>query len=73
MSIYEYDQEKHMRFLREDSFEEGYSAGEKAAKTQYVKKLLLSGTVDDRQIMELFDISSEELKTLKETVTKDRP
>ncbi len=30
MFLYEYDEEKHKKFLREEGFEEGYSVGEKS-------------------------------------------
>lgn len=74
VSIYEYDQEKHMRFLREDSFEEGYHAGVSAGrenfKLQYAKKLFHLGTLDDSRIMELLDIGREELESLKKMLAE---
>ncbi len=32
MSIFEYDQEKHMKMEREQAFEEGWKAGEKSGR-----------------------------------------
>lgn len=40
MSIFEYDQEKHMRMEREQAYEEGWDAGQKAGEEAGKEELL---------------------------------
>ncbi len=57
MFLYEYDEEKHKKFLREEGFEEGYSVGEKsgyaagekrnAKKMKLINKLATEGKTED--------------------------
>ena len=43
MSIFEYDQEKHMRMEREQHFEEGRIAGEEGLLFSLIQKKLAKG------------------------------
>ena len=40
MSIYEYDQEEHIRLEREDAYADGHKAGDKARLISQIKKKL---------------------------------
>lgn len=69
MSIYEYDEERHMRQTREEGMEEGYangfSQGIEQGITQTVINLLKSGLLTDIQIREITGLDQEQLDELK--------
>ena len=69
VSIYEYDEERHMRQTREDGMEEGYangfSQGIEQGITQTVINLLKSGLLTDIQIREITGLDQEQLDELK--------
>lgn len=69
VSIYEYDEERHMRQTREEGMEEGYangfSQGIEQGITQTVINLLKSGFLTDIQIMEITGLDQEQLDELK--------
>ena len=69
VSIYEYDEERHMRQTREEGMEEGYangfSQGIEQGITQTVINLLKSGLLKDIQIREITVLDQEQLDELK--------
>lgn len=69
VSIYEYDEERHMRQTREEGMEEGYangfSQGIEQGITQTVINLLKSGLLTDIQIREITGLDQEQLDKLK--------
>lgn len=69
VSIYEYDEERHMRQTREEGIEEGYangfSQGIEQGITQTVINLLKSGLLTDIQIREITGLDQEQLDELK--------
>lgn len=69
VSIYEYDEERHMRQTREEGMEEGYangfSQGIEQGITQTVINLLKSGLLTDIQIRAITGLDQEQLDELK--------
>lgn len=69
VSIYEYDEERHMRQTREEGMEEGYangfSQGIEQEITQTVINLLKSGLLTDIQIREITGLDQKQLDELK--------
>ena len=69
VSIYEYDEERHMRQTREEGMEEGYangfSQGIEQGITQTVINLLKSGLLTDIQIREITGLDQKQLDELK--------
>lgn len=69
VSIYEYDEERHMRQTRAEGMEEGYangfSQGIEQGITQTVINLLKSGFLTDIQIREITGLDQEQLDELK--------
>lgn len=69
LSIYEYDEERHMRQTREEGMEEGYangfSQGIEQGITQTVINLLKSGLLTDIQIREITGLDQKQLDELK--------
>lgn len=69
VSIYEYDEERHMRQAREEGMEEGYangfSQGIEQGITQTVINLLKSGLLTDIQIREITGLDQKQLDELK--------
>lgn len=69
VSIYEYDEERHMRQTREEGMEEeyanGFSQGIEQGITQTVINLLKSGFLTDIQIREITGLDQEQLDELK--------
>ena len=69
VSIYEYDEERHMRQTREEGMEEGYangfSQGIEQGITQTVINLLKSELLTDIQIREITGLDQKQLDELK--------
>lgn len=69
VSIYEYDEERHMRQTREEGMEEGYasgfSQGIEQGITQTAINLLKSGLLTDIQIREITGLDQKQLDELK--------
>ena len=69
VSIYEYDEERHMRQTREEGMEEGYangfSQGIEQGITQTVINLLKSGLLTDIQIREITGLDQKQMDELK--------
>lgn len=69
VSIYEYDEERHMRQTREEGMEEGYASGLSEGLLQGIMQtainLLKSGLLTDIQIREITGLDQEQLDELK--------
>lgn len=70
MSIYEYDEERHMRQTREEGMEEGYANGFSQGITQTAVNLLKSGLLTDSQIRKITGIDQKKLDELKKNTNK---
>ena len=77
MSIYEYDEERHMRQTREEGVEEGYTTGleqgAKQEKEQIALKLLDAGILTEEQILAVTGLSQtrlEELMNINQDIKK---
>ena len=72
MSIYEYDEEKHMRMEREESYaegvkqgiEQGIKEGVQQEKLQTIRKMLLDG-LQTEKIKQYTDAADEEITKAK--------
>ena len=64
MSIYEYDQEKHLRQEREDAWKDGLAEGERIKLKEQIRKKLAKG----KSVSEIADILEEEEKTIQELI-----
>lgn len=69
VSIYEYDEERHMRQTREEGMEEGYASGLSEGLLQGIMQtainLLKSGLLTDIQIREITGLDQKQLDELK--------
>ena len=84
VSIYEYDEERHMRQTREEGMEEGYASGLSQGLLQGIEQgieqgitqtainLLKSGLLTDVQIKELTGIDQKQLNELKKDINKNQ-
>ena len=74
VSIYEYDEERHMRQTREEGVEEGYTTGleqgAKQEKEQIALKLLDAGILTEEQILDVTGLSQTQLEELM-NINKD--
>ncbi len=70
VSIYEYDEERHMRQTREEGVEEGYTAGAKKEREQIALKLLDVGILTKEQISAATGLSQTQLEELM-NINKD--
>ena len=66
VSIYEYDEERHMRQTREEGVEEGYTKGINQGIEQTAVNLIKTRLLTDEQIMEVTGLSQVQLDNLKE-------
>ena len=68
MSIFEYDQEKHMRQEREEAWADGHNAGLKegqaAARLSMIIQMLKNG-MSEEEISRIAGASEEEIKNTK--------
>ena len=64
MSIYEYDEEKHMKALREEGREEGITLGISENKKETAQRMLKTGKLTMEEIAEYSDLSVEEVEQL---------
>lgn len=65
MSIFEYDQEKHMRMEREEAMEEGLQKGIQEERNRIIQNMLRCG-MSEEELMRALDLSREELEKCKE-------
>ena len=74
VSIYEYDEERHMRQTREEGVEEGYTTGleqgAKQEKEQIALKLLDAGILTEEQILAVTGLGQTQLEELM-NINKD--
>ena len=68
VSIYEYDEERHMRQHREEGMEEGYSQG----IIQIAVNMLKLKEFTDAQIREVTGLEQEQLDELKKNINKNQ-
>ena len=72
VSIYEYDQEKHIRQEREEAWEAGekagWEAGEKAGRADHLKELIQKKLARGKTILEIADALEEEEDTIRQLV-----
>ena len=62
MSIYEYDEERHMRQTREEGMEEGYANGLSQGIIQTAVSMLKLKEFTDTQIREVTGLEQKQLK-----------
>ena len=65
MSIFEYDQEKHMRQEREDAWADGHSAGLEEARLSMIIQMLKNG-MSEEDVSRMAGASEEEIKKAKD-------
>ena len=68
MSIYEYDQEKHIRQEREDAWEDGRIEGERAGEKNKLKEQIRKKLAKGKSVSEIADILEEEETTIQELI-----
>ena len=68
MSIYEYDQEKHLRQEREDAWEDGRIEGERAGEKNKLKEQIRKKLEKGKSVSEIADILEEEETTIQELI-----
>jgi hypothetical protein len=72
VSIYEYDEERHMRQTREEGMEEGYANGMKQGikqeKEQMAVNLLKTGILTEEQIRDVTGLDQAELERLRKKI-----
>jgi len=68
MSIYEYDQEKHLRQEREDAWEDGRIEGERAGEKNKLKEQIRKKLAKGKSVSEIADVLEEEEKTIQELI-----
>ena len=64
MSIFEYDQEKHMRQEREEAWADGHSAGVEEARLSMIIQMLRNG-MSEEDISRIAGASEKEIKDAK--------
>ena len=74
MSLFEYDEEKHMKFVREEGWEDGYAKGceaglqqgreegQKQGQLQVLTNLIKQGILTVEEAAGIAGLSAEELK-----------
>ena len=64
MSIFEYDQEKHIRQEREEAWADGHSAGVEEARLSMIIQMLKNG-MSEEDISRIAGASEKEIKDAK--------
>ena len=72
VSIYEYDEERHMRQTREEGMEEGYANGLSQGIIQTAVNMLKLKEFTDDQIREVTGLEQEQLDELKKNINKNQ-
>lgn len=72
VSIYEYDEERHMRQTREEGMEEGYANGLSQGIIQTAVSMLKLKEFTDTQIREVTGLEQEQLDELKKNINKNQ-
>ena len=75
VSIYEYDEERHMRQTREEGVEEGFASGLEQGMKQKEKQIAINlmnaGILAEEQICAVTGLDLEELEELKKTLSEE--
>ena len=75
VSIYEYDEERHMRQTREEGVEEGFASGLEQGMKQKEKQIAINlmnaGILTEEQICAVTGLDLEELEDLKKTLSEE--
>lgn len=66
MSLYEYDQEQHMKWLRE----EGYEQGQEDNLVTNIKMLMKNMNISVQQAMEVLEVPKEKYTMYEEKVSE---
>ena len=72
VSIYEYDEERHMRQTREEGMEEGYANGLSQGIIQTAVNMLKLKEFTDTQIREVTGLDQKQLDELKKNINKNQ-
>ena len=70
MSIYEYDEERHMRQTREEGMEEGYANGLSQGIIQTAVSMLKLKEFTDTQNREVTGLEQKQFDELKKNINK---
>ena len=68
MSIYEYNQEEHIRLEREDAFEDGRKTGKEEGKRNKLSELVQKKLANNQSVEQIADDLMEEVETIQEIV-----
>ena len=68
MSIYEYDQEKHIRQEREEAWEAGREAGERKGEENKLMELIRKKLAKGKSVSEIAEALEEEEDTIQRLV-----
>ena len=68
MSIYEYDQEKHIRQEREEAWEAGEKAGERKGEENKLKNQIQKKLAKGKSVSEIAEALEEEEDTIQRLV-----
>ncbi len=74
MSLYEYDQEQHMIWLREEGYEQGHEDGKEDNLVTNIQALMKNMNISVQQAMEVLEVPKEKYKVYEEKLknTKDK-
>lgn len=64
MSIYEYDEEKHIRQTRQEGFDEGFDEGEISGSIKTYQSLSVPKETVQEKIIQLFSLSTEQAQIM---------
>ena len=70
MSIYEYDQEKHIRMERQDAWEDGMQEGVLRGTEQQLSKIIKNMMKKGRSISQIAEELGEDEKRIRELAEK---
>ena len=66
MSLYEYDQEQHMKWLREEDYEQGHEDGKEDNLVTNIQALMKNMNISVQQAMEVLEVPKEKYKVYEE-------
>ena len=74
MSLYEYDQEQHMKWLREEGYDQGHEDGKEDNLVTNIQALMKNMNISVQQAMEVLEVPKEKYKVYEEKLknTKDK-
>ena len=68
VSLYEYDQEQHMKWLREEGYEQGHEDGKEDTLVTNIRALMKNMNISVQQAMEVLEVPKEKYKIYEEKV-----